>query len=150
MRRSHDSNDNGLDISSVLPHIFRRHNLVIPGDCSVGRCSFDDIEASWRFYPQLFLPYALWTDGGSYRILYICASAAAFVNAMTFSVLAPFLPDYLSSRFGSSSTQVRFGLSAYGKSGLSSRRYDENTSKPLRWAPQCIGGQMGIFLKASG
>lgn len=45
--------------------------------------------------------------GQAYRLLYVCACAVAFVNAMTFSVLGPFLPAYITGRFGSSVTQVR-------------------------------------------
>lgn len=42
----------------------------------------------------------------TYRTLYVSACAAAFVNAMTFSVLGPFFPAYIAGRFGSTSTQV--------------------------------------------
>lgn len=47
------------------------------------------------------------TGAVAYRIVYLCVSGAAFVNGMTFSILGPFLPEYVSTRFGSSSTQVR-------------------------------------------
>lgn len=59
------------------------------------------------------------SGAGSYRMLYMCVSAVAFVNAMTFSILGPFFPEYASSRFGSTSTQVR---GYHGRLAGSSRR----------------------------
>ncbi|CAM9797229.1 unnamed protein product [Scytosiphon promiscuus] len=51
--------------------------------------------------------------GDSYRLLYVSACSVAFVNAMTFSVLGPFLPAYISGRFGSTTTQVGMIMAAY-------------------------------------
>eukprot|EP00903_Cladosiphon_okamuranus_P007946 g7671.t1 len=55
------------------------------------------------------------TKGGgeAYRLLYVCACAVAFVNAMTFSVLGPFLPAYIEGRFGSTVAQVGMIMAAY-------------------------------------
>ncbi|CAN0361791.1 unnamed protein product, partial [Laminaria digitata] len=56
----------------------------------------------------------------TYRTLYVSACAAAFVNAMTFSVLGPFLPAYIAGRFGSTSTQVGMIMVAYPVVNLAS------------------------------
>ncbi|CAM9909079.1 unnamed protein product [Ectocarpus fasciculatus] len=53
------------------------------------------------------------SGGEAYRLLYVSACSVAFVNAMTFSVLGPFLPAYISDRFGSTSTQVGMIMAAY-------------------------------------
>ncbi|CAB1114997.1 unnamed protein product [Ectocarpus sp. CCAP 1310/34] len=51
--------------------------------------------------------------GEAYRLLYVSACSVAFVNAMTFSVLGPFLPAYIADRFGRTSTQVGMIMAAY-------------------------------------
>eukprot|EP00752_Nemacystus_decipiens_P005536 g5008.t1 len=76
--------------------------------------------------------------GDAYRVLYVCACAAAFVNAMTFSVLGPFLPAYISGRFGSTVTQVGMIMAAYPAVNLA-------TSPLVGWIMNRYGRWKSLF-----
>eukprot|EP00953_Heterococcus_sp_UTEX-ZZ885_P014429 8165-Heterococcus_DN1.PRE.2 len=54
-----------------------------------------------------------WASLSSYRTLYICACSTAFANAMTFSVLGPFLPSYAEEKFGSTPAEIGMIMAAY-------------------------------------